>query len=144
MEQHYTLYWNFGTLCYDRGPIEQQKPQNRSSWTFSSSPRNFWSIEYNHALYWKFRTLAGLGSRPQTQMAMGSKLKSPCWDLSNEPHKHILLKKKSWLRPEPWTPRPRIPNPKPYYSNGLMFKFSAIVDIIIIKSKYWRNNNFSS
>jgi hypothetical protein len=32
---------------------------------FSSSPWNFWSIEYNHALYWKFGTMAWLGSRPR-------------------------------------------------------------------------------
>jgi hypothetical protein len=38
---------------------------------FSSSPWNFWSKEHNHAQYWKFGTLAGLGSRPQAQMTMG-------------------------------------------------------------------------
>jgi hypothetical protein len=46
------------------------KSQNRDSRVFSSSPWNFWSIEH-HALYWKFGTLAGLGSRPQAQMTMG-------------------------------------------------------------------------
>jgi hypothetical protein len=47
------------------------KSQNRDSRVFSSSPWNFWFIEHNHALYWKFETLAGLRSRPQVQMTMG-------------------------------------------------------------------------
>jgi hypothetical protein len=46
--------------------------QHRDSRILSSSPWNTWSIEHNHALYWKFGILAGLGSRPQSQMTMSS------------------------------------------------------------------------
>jgi hypothetical protein len=31
-------------------------------------------MEYHHALYWKYGTLAGLGSRPLAQVTMDSKL----------------------------------------------------------------------
>jgi hypothetical protein len=34
---------------------------------------NFWTIEYHHALYWKYGTLAGLG-RPLAQVTMDSEL----------------------------------------------------------------------
>jgi hypothetical protein len=35
---------------------------------------NFWTIEYHHAIYWKYGTLAGLGSRPLAQVTMDSEL----------------------------------------------------------------------
>jgi hypothetical protein len=111
----------------------------------SASPWNFWSIEHNHALYWKFGTLAGLESRPQAQMTMSSvqnifMVLRPfegaltCSVLIAEtkvmPRKAYFHRRGSWLRPESWTPRPRIPNPGPYYlgahTNGLMFKISAL------------------
>jgi hypothetical protein len=34
----------------------------------------FIMIEYHHALYWKYGTLAGLGSRPLAQVTMDSEL----------------------------------------------------------------------
>jgi hypothetical protein len=109
---------------------------------FSSSP---WSIEHNHALYWKFGTLAGLGSRPQVQKTMGPIQKTflvlrpfegavTCSILIAGTQvmlrKAYFLRRRSWLRPESWTPRPRIQNSGPYYwdahTNGLMFKISAL------------------
>jgi hypothetical protein len=99
------------------------KSQNRDSQVFSRSPWNFWSIEYNHALYWKFGTLAGLRSWPQAQMTMGSKQKTflvlrpfeealKCSILIIETQvmfrKAYFLRRGSWLRPKSWTPRPRI------------------------------------
>jgi hypothetical protein len=121
------------------------EPQNRDSRVFSSSAWNFWSIEYNHALYWKFGTLARLGSRPQAQMTMGPIQKTFLvlrpfeWALTCSIliagtqvmlRKAYFLRRGSWLRHESWTPRPQIRNPRPYYwdahSNGLLFKISAL------------------
>jgi hypothetical protein len=48
--------------------------QNCESWIFLPSLWNFWTIEYHHALYWKYGTLAGLGSRPLAQVTMDSEL----------------------------------------------------------------------
>jgi hypothetical protein len=128
---------------YGRGPLA--KSQNRDSQVFSSSPWNFWSIEYNHALYWKFGTLAGFVSRPQAQMTMSSKQKiflvlSPfegaltCSILITGTQvlfrKAYFLRRGSWLRPRSRTPRPRIQISGPYYwdahTNGLMCKISAL------------------
>jgi hypothetical protein len=61
-------FWDFGRIMAVGHWV---KSQNRDSRVFSSSPWNFWSIEHNHALYWKFGTLAGLGSRLKAQMTMG-------------------------------------------------------------------------
>jgi hypothetical protein len=112
---------------------------------FSSSPWNFWSIEHNHALYWKFGTLARLESSSQAQMAMGPIHKTflvlrpfeealTCSILTAGTQvmlrKTYYLRRGSWLRPESWTRRPRIQNSGPYYwdahTNGLMFKISAL------------------
>jgi hypothetical protein len=108
---------------YGRGPLA--KSQNRDSLVFSSSPWNFWSKEHNHALYWKFGTLAGLGSRPQAQMSMGPIHKTflvlipfegalTCSILIAGTQvmlsKAYFLRRGSWLRPDSWTPRPRIQN----------------------------------
>jgi hypothetical protein len=112
---------------------------------FSSLPWNFWSIEHNHALSWKFGTLAWLGSRPQAQMTMSPIHKT---FLVLRPFKGALtcsiliagtqvnLRKVyifwsgSWFRPESWTPRSRIQNSRPYYwdahTNGLMLIISAL------------------
>jgi hypothetical protein len=120
------------------------KSQNQDSLVYLSSPWNFWSIEYNHALYWKFGTLAGLGSRPQAQMTMGPIQKT---FLVLRPFEGVLtcsiliagtqvmlrkayfLRRRSWLRPKSWASRPRIQNSGPYYwdahTNGLLFKISA-------------------
>jgi hypothetical protein len=124
---------------YGRGLLDQVSKLSFSS--FSSSPWNLWSIEYNHALYWKFETLAGLGSRPQAQITMGSIQKTflvlrpfegalTCSILIAGTQimvrKAYFLRRGSWLRPESWTPRPRIQNSGPYYwdasTNGLMLK----------------------
>jgi hypothetical protein len=121
------------------------KSQNLDSQVFSSSPWNFSSIEYNHALYWKFGTLAGLRSRPQAQMTMGPIQKTflvlrpfegalTCSILTTGTQimfrKAYFLRRGSWLSPESWTPRPRIQNSGPYYwdahTNGLMCKISAL------------------
>jgi hypothetical protein len=106
------------------------KSQNRDSWVFSSSPWIFWSKEHNHALYWKFGTLAGLGSRPQAQMTMDPIQKTflvlgpfegalTCSILIAGTQvmlrKAYFLRRGSWLRPETWTSRPRIQNSGPYY-----------------------------
>jgi hypothetical protein len=103
------------------------KSQNRDSRDFSSSPWNFWSIEYNHALYWKFGTMTGLESRPQAHMAMRPKHKTflvlrpfegalTCSILIAGTQvmlrKAYFLRRGSWLRPKSWTPRPRIQNPR--------------------------------
>jgi hypothetical protein len=121
------------------------KSQNWYSLVFSSSPWIFWSIEYNHALYCKFGTLAGLGCRPQAQMTMGPIQKTllvlrpferalTCSILIAGTQvmlkKAYFLRRGSWLRPDSWTPRPRIQNSGPYYwdahTNGLLFKISAL------------------
>jgi hypothetical protein len=60
-------FWDFGRIM---AVGYWAKSQNQDSWVYSSSPWNFWSIEHNHALYWKFGTLAGLRSRPQAQMTI--------------------------------------------------------------------------
>jgi hypothetical protein len=57
-----TFFWFL--TCYRAAEIVQND--------YLSSPWNFRSKEYHHALYWKFGTLAGLGSRPQVQMIIGS------------------------------------------------------------------------
>jgi hypothetical protein len=135
-------FWDFSRIM---AVGHEVKSQNRDSRVFSSSPWNFWSIEHNHTLYWKFGTLAGLGSRPQAQMTMSPIQKT---FLVLRPFKGALtcsiliagtqvmlrkayfLRRGSWLRPESWTPRPRIQNSGPYYwdahPNGLMFKISAL------------------
>jgi hypothetical protein len=135
-------FWNFGRIL---AVGHWTKSQNRDSRIFSSSPWNFWSIEYNHALYWKFGTFAGLGCRPQAQMTMspihqtflvlrpiGGALTCSILIAGTKVmvRKAYFLRKGTWLRPESWTPRPRIQNPRPYYwdahTNGLMFKISAL------------------
>jgi hypothetical protein len=135
-------FWNFGLIM---AVGHWAKSQNRDSRVFSSSPWNFWSIEHNHAQYWKFGTLAGLGSGPQAQMTMDLIQKT---FLVLRPFKgavtcsiliagtQVMLRKAYffrrglWLRPESWTPRPRIQNSGPYYwdahTNGLMCKISAL------------------
>jgi hypothetical protein len=140
---------------YGRRPLDQVSKLRFLG--FSSSPWNFWSNEHNHALYWKFRTLAGL-SRPQAQMTMGPIQKT---FLVLRPFKRALtcsilvagtevvlrkayfLRWGSWLRPEYWTPRPRIQNSKiPYYwgahTNGLMFKISALLKILLLQLNNWK------
>jgi hypothetical protein len=121
------------------------KSQNRVFWVFSSSPWNFWSIEHNHALYWKFGTLGRLGKRPQAHVSVGPIQKTflglrpfegalTCSILIAGTQvmlrKAYFLRRGFWLRPESWTPRPRIQNSGPYYwdthTTGLMFKISAL------------------
>jgi hypothetical protein len=51
-----------------------KEAQNCDSWIFLPSLWNFWTIEFHHALYWKYGTLAGLGSRPLVQVTMDSEL----------------------------------------------------------------------
>jgi hypothetical protein len=128
---------------YGRDPLDQVSKLRFSG--FSSSPWNFWSIEHNHALYWKFGTLAGLGSRPHAQMTMSPIQKTflvlrpfegalTCSILIAGTQvmlrKAYFLRRGSWLRPESWTPRARIQNFGPYYweasTNGLMSKISAL------------------
>jgi hypothetical protein len=123
----------------------REKSWNRGFRVLSSTPRKFLSIEHNHALYWKFGTLAELGSRPLAQMTMNHVHKTflvlrpfkgalTCSILITGTRvmlwKAYFLRRVSWLRPESWTPRPRIQNPGPYYwaarTNGLMFKISAL------------------
>jgi hypothetical protein len=135
-------FWDFGRIM---AVGHWTKSQNQDSRVFSSSPWNFWSIEHNHALYWKFGPLTWLGSRPQVQMTMGPIQKTfpvlrsfegalTCSILIAGTHvmlrKAYFLRRGSWLRPEPWTPRPWIQNPGPYYwaaqTNGLMLKISAL------------------
>jgi hypothetical protein len=135
-------FWDFGRIMVVGHWV---KSQNRDSRVFSSSPWNFWSIEHNHTLYWKFGTLAGMGSRSQAQMTMSLIQKTflvlrpferalTCSILITGTQvmlkKAYFLKRGSWLRPESWTPRPRIQNSGPYYWDahtiGLMFKFSAL------------------
>jgi hypothetical protein len=122
--------------------------KNRDSRVFSSSPWNFWSIEHNHALFWKFGTDWGvghwLGSRPQAQMTVDLRQKTllvlrpfaralTCSILITGTQvmlrKAYFLRRGSWLRPKSRTPRPRIQNFGPYYwdahTNGLIFKISA-------------------
>jgi hypothetical protein len=128
---------------YGRGTLAQVLKSRFSG--FSSSPWNFWSIEYNHALYWKFGTLAGLGCRPPVQMNINPIQKTflmlrpfegalTCSILIAGTQvmlrKECFLRRGSWLRPESWTPRPRTQNPRPYYwdahTNRLMCKISAL------------------
>jgi hypothetical protein len=135
-------FWDFGRIMAVGHWV---KSQNRGSRIFSSSPLNFWSIEHNHALYWKFGTLVGLRSRPQAQTTMGPKQKTflvlrpfegalICSILIAGTQvtlrKAYFLRRGSWLRPESWTPRPRIQNHGPYYwdanTNGPMCKISAL------------------
>jgi hypothetical protein len=135
-------FWNFGRIM-DVG--HWAKSQNRASRGFSSSPWNFWSIEHNHTLYWKLGTLTELRSRPQALMTM-SPIKKTFLVLG--PFKKAItcsfliawtqvmvrntyfLRRGSCLRPQSWTPRPRIQNSEPYYwnahTNRLMFKISAL------------------
>jgi hypothetical protein len=69
--------------------------------------------------------LAGLGCRPQAQMTMGPKQKTFLGLRPSEGaltcsiliagtqvmlRKAYFLRRGSWLRPESWTPRPRIQN----------------------------------
>jgi hypothetical protein len=135
-------FWDYGRI---KAVDHWTNSQNRGFWGFSSSTWNFWSMEHNHALYWKFGTLAGLESRPQAQMTMRPIHKTllmlrpfegalTCtilieWTQFNL-RKAYFLRRGSWLRPESWTPRPRIQNSGPYFwdahTNGLMFKISAL------------------
>jgi hypothetical protein len=111
-------FWILGLWSdYGRGPLGQV---SKSRLVYSSSPWNFWSIEHNHALYWKFGTLAGLRSRPQVQMTMGpiqktflvltpfegaltcSILIAGTWVMLR---KAYFLRKGSWLRPESCAPK---------------------------------------
>jgi hypothetical protein len=139
------LIFEFRDFCRIMAVGHLAKSQNRFSRVFSSSPWKFWSIEHNHALYWKFWTLAGSGSRPQGQMTMcpiqktflvlrpfeGATLCSILIEGTQVMlRKAYFLRKGSWLSPESWTPRPRIRNSGPYYwdahTNGLMFKTPAL------------------
>jgi hypothetical protein len=120
-------FWDFGRIM---AVGHWTKSQNRDSRVFSSSPRNFWSIEHNHALYWNLGLWPdwGVGHRRRWPWAQYTKY-SWCWDLSKKPftcsiltagtqvilRKAYFLRRGSWLRPESWTPRPRIQNPRPYY-----------------------------
>jgi hypothetical protein len=58
-------------LLYRPKPVE---PHNCDSWNFLPSLWNFWMIEYHHALYWIYGSLAGLGSRPLAQVTMDFEL----------------------------------------------------------------------
>jgi hypothetical protein len=131
-------FWDFGRIM---AVGHSTKSQNRDCRVFFSSPWNFWSIEHNHALYWKFGTLAGLRSRPQVQMAMDLIHKTFLVLIPFEGaltcsiliagtqvmvRKAYFLRRGSWLRPESWTPRPRIRNSGDAHTNGLMFKISAL------------------
>jgi hypothetical protein len=121
-------FWDYGRIM---AVGHWTKSQNQGSRVFSTSPLNFWSIsELNHALYWKFGTLAGLRNRPQAQMTMGPIQKT---FLVQRPFKGALtcsilitgtqvmlrkayfLRRGSWSRTKSWTSRPRIHNPGPYY-----------------------------
>jgi hypothetical protein len=116
------------------------KSQNRDSRVFSSTPWNFWSIEHNHALYWKFGTLAGLAQMTMCPIQKTILVLTPfegaltCSILIAGTQvmlrKAYFLGRRSWLRSESWTPRPRIQNSGPYYwdahTNVLMFKISAL------------------
>jgi hypothetical protein len=121
-------------LDFDRGP-HWAKSQNWNSRVFSLSPWNFWSIEHNHALYWKFEILAGLGSRPQAQMVLKPFEGALTCSILIAGTQVMLrtayfLRRESWLRPKSWTPRPWIRNSGPFYwdahTNGLMCKISAL------------------
>jgi hypothetical protein len=128
---------------YGRGPLGQVSNSRFSG--FSSSPLHLWSLEHNHALYWKFGTLAGLGSRPQAQMTMGPIQKTflvlrpferahTCLIMVAGTQvilrKAYFVRRGSLLRAESWTRRSRIQNSGPYYwdvhNNGLMCKISAL------------------
>jgi hypothetical protein len=61
-------FWDFGRIM---AVGHWAWSQNRDFRVFSSSPWNFWSREHDHALYWNFGTLAGLGSTTQAQMTIG-------------------------------------------------------------------------
>jgi hypothetical protein len=92
---------------------------------YLSSAWNFRSIEYHHALFLNFGTLAGLW--PFERALTCSILIAGTQVMLR---KAYFLKRGSWLRPEFWTPRPRIKNFGPYYwdahTNGLLFKISAL------------------
>jgi hypothetical protein len=136
------VFWDFDRII---AVGHWTKSQNRDSRVFSSSPWNFWSIEHNHALYWKFGTLAGLRSRPQAQMTIRPIHKTflvlrpfegalTCSILIAGTQvmlrKAYFLRRGSRLRPESWAHRPRIQISGPYYwdahTNGLMCKISAL------------------
>jgi hypothetical protein len=126
------------------------KSQNRDFRVFTIiSPWYFWSIEHNLGLYWKFGTLAGLGSIPQAQMAMNPIQKTflvlrpferalTCSILKTTTQVMLLpmlrkayfFRKESWLGPESRTSKARIQNYGPYYwdahTNGHMFEISAL------------------
>jgi hypothetical protein len=108
-------FWDFGRIM---AVGQWAKSQNRDSRVFSLSPWSFWSIEHNHALYWKFETLAGLRSRPQAQMTMVQIQKTflvlrsfvgaltcPILIAGTQVmvRKAYFLRRGSWLRPESWT-----------------------------------------
>jgi hypothetical protein len=124
----YFNFWDFGRIM----AVGQRslEAQNCDSWIFLPSLWNSWTIEYHHAVYWKYGTLAGLGSRPLAQVTMISELITI---LALRPYKWALicsiwttgtrvmlvkvyfLWEGSWSRPDFWTSRPQIPNPRPYY-----------------------------
>jgi hypothetical protein len=133
-------FWDIGRIM---AVGHLTKSQNRGFRVYSSSPWNLWSIEHIY-LYWKFGTLAELGSRPQAQLPLGPKQKTflvlrplegaltfsiLITGTQVKLRKAYFLRRGSWLRPKSWTPRPRIPNPGPYYwdahINGLKFKILA-------------------
>jgi hypothetical protein len=134
-------FWDFGRIM---AVGHWAKSQNRDSRVFSSSPWNFWSIEHNHALYWKFETFAGLRSRSQTQMTMDP---IPKTFLALRPFEEaltcsilitgtqVMLRKAFflWRRGPGWGPNPGLlghGSKIPYYwdahTNRLMFKISAL------------------
>jgi hypothetical protein len=71
------LYLSFGILAgsWPLKPMKRRGSKLRSM-GFLTSARNSWSIEYHHAVYWKFGTSAVLKSRLQAQMTIGLKLKT--------------------------------------------------------------------
>jgi hypothetical protein len=135
-------FWDFGRIV---AVGHWTKSQNRDSRVLSSSPWNFWSEEYNqHIIY-----IDNLGLWPD--WGVGHRRRWPwihktflvlrsfegaltCSILIARTQvmlrKAYFLRRGSWLRPESWTPRPRIQNSGPYYwgahTNGLMFKISAL------------------
>jgi hypothetical protein len=63
-------FWDFGQIMERRSLI-------LGSMGFSTSPWNYWSIEYHHAVYWNFGTLAGSWPlKPMVLVRTGSKLGS--------------------------------------------------------------------
>jgi hypothetical protein len=145
---------------YGRGPLDHVSKLRFS--VFSSSPWNFWSKEHNHAIYWKFGTLAGLRSRPQAQMTMSPIQKTflmlrpleralTCVILIAGTQvmlrKAYFLRRGFWLRPESWTPRPLNQNSGPYYwdahTNGLMCKISKkCIFFFFLQQTHFKNKLF--